>query len=126
MDATKENGACLAKEGIRLETLLNGQSITVAYPTKPLYEEPVEKHTQANKRDRKVCNQHLNVTWQNRCKENDEFSINCGDKTGEQCEQQASSLLCRCIGTEGPGIFKSKHPHFLIEKQSMKELERVL
>ena len=60
--------ALIAKEGIRLETLLNEQSTTVTYPPEPLYEEPVEKHIQSNKRDRKVCNQHLKLTWKNRCK----------------------------------------------------------
>ena len=63
----QRKSALIAKEGIRLETLLNEQSTTVTCPPETLYEEPVEKHIQSNKRDRKVCNQHLNLMWKNRC-----------------------------------------------------------
>ena len=38
------------------------------------------------------------------------------------CEQKSVSLLYLSIGTEGRHIFKSKHPHFLIEKKSFKVL----
>ena len=48
--------ALLAKEGIQLETLLNDPPATVTYPPEPKYKEPVENHTQATERDRKVRN----------------------------------------------------------------------
>ena len=104
--------ALLAKEGIQLEHLLNEPPATVTYPTEPTYEEPVENHTQANERDRKIRNQQLKLNWQNRCKKIDEIGILCGDKPRGICEQKSISLLYLSIGTEGRRIFKSKHPHF--------------
>ena len=59
--------ALLAREGIQLELLLNDPPTTLTYPPEPTCEEPVENHTQATERDRKVCNQPLKVNWQNRC-----------------------------------------------------------
>ena len=114
----------LAKERIHLKTLLNRPPTTVTDPSEPVFEEPVEQHTQATERDRKIRKSKL--TWQNRCKKIDDIGIMCGDKLWEHCEQKASSVLCLCIGTEGLRIFKSKHPHFIIEKQSMKEIWRVI
>ena len=114
--------ALLAKEGIQLDNLLNDPPLTVTYPSELTYEDPVENHTQATERDRKVCNQQLKVNWQNRCKKVDEIGILCGDKPWEICEQKAISLLYLSIETEGRGIFKSKHPHFQIEKQPFREL----
>ena len=35
-------------------------------------------------------------------------------------------LLYLCIGTESRRVFKSKHPHFQIEKEPLKELWRVM
>ena len=64
----------------------------------------------------------MKVNWQNRCKKVDEIGILCEDKPWGICEQKAISLLYLCIGTEGRRIFKSKHPHFQIEKQPFKEL----
>ena len=64
----------------------------------------------------------MKVSWQNRCKKVDEIGILCGDKPWGICEQKAISLLYLSIGTEGRRIFKSKHPHFQIEKQPFKEL----
>ena len=114
--------ALLAKEGIQLDNLLNDPPSTVTYPPEPTYEEPVENHTQATERDRKVRNQQLKVNWQNCCKKIDEIGIMCGDKPWGICEQKAISLLYLSIGTEGRRIFKSKQPHFQIEKQPFKEL----
>ena len=57
------NFALLAKEGIQLETLLNGPPLAVTYPSEPAYEEPVENHTQATEMDRKVVNEQLKLTW---------------------------------------------------------------
>ena len=48
--------ALLAKEGIQLDNLLNDPPSTVTYPPEPTDDEPVENHTQATERDRKVCN----------------------------------------------------------------------
>ena len=39
--------ALLKKEGIQLEVLLKRPPPGVTYPPKPVYEEPVENHTQA-------------------------------------------------------------------------------
>ena len=100
--------ALLAKEGIQLETLINGPPSAISYPKEPTYEEPAENHTQATKRDQKVRNQPLKVNWQNRCKKIDEIGIFCGNKPWELSEQKAVSLLFLCIGTEGRRIFKSK------------------
>ena len=72
--------ALLAKEGIQFDLLLNGSHSTVPHPPEPTYEEPVENHTQATERDRKVRNHQLKVNWQNRCKKIDEIGILCGDK----------------------------------------------
>ena len=112
----------LAKEGIQLDNLLNDPQAAVTYPPEPLYEEPVENNTQATERDRKVRNQQLKVNWQNRCKKIEEIGILCGDKPWGICEQKSISLLYLSIGTEGGRIFKSKYPHFQIEKQPFKEL----
>ena len=60
--------ALLAKEEIQLDNLLNDPPSTITYSPEPNYEEPVENHTQATERDRKVRNQQLKVNWQNRCK----------------------------------------------------------
>ena len=114
--------ALLAKEGILFENFLNDPPTAVPYPPEPTYEEPVENHMQATERDRKLRNQQLKVNWQNRCKKTDEIGILCGDKLREISEQKSKSLLCLSIGTEGRRTFKSKHPHFLIEKQPFKEL----
>ena len=114
--------ALLAKERIQLDTLLDDPTATVTYPPEPVYEEPVENHTQATERDRKVRNQQLKVNWQNRCKKVEEIGILCGDKPWGICEQKAKSLLYLSIGTEGRRIFKSKYPHFQIEKQPFKDL----
>ena len=46
----------VAKEGIQLESLLNGPPPAVTFPPQPVYEGPVEIHTQATERNRKVCN----------------------------------------------------------------------
>ena len=91
--------ALLAKEGIQLDTLLNDPPATVTYPPEPTYEEPVENHTQATERDRKVRNQQLKVNWQNRCKKVEEIGILCGDKPWEICEQKTISLLYLSIDT---------------------------
>ena len=72
--------ALLAKEGIQLELLLNEPPATVRYPTEPTYREPMENHTQATERDRKVRNLQLKVNWQNRCRKFDEVRILGGDK----------------------------------------------
>ena len=64
----------------------------------------------------------MKVNWQNRCKKVDEIGILCGDKPWGTCEQKAISLLYLSIGTEGRRIFKSKRPHFQIEKKPFKEL----
>ena len=114
--------ALLAKEGIQLDHLLNGPLSTVTYRTEPTYEKPVENHTQATERNRKVRNQQLKVIWQNRCKKIDEIGILCGDKPWGFCEQKSSSLLYLSIGTEWRRLFKSKQPHFQIEKEPFKEL----
>ena len=106
--------ALLVKEGIQLENLLND-------PPEPTYKEPVENHTQATEGE-KIRNQQLKVNWQNRCKKIDEIGILCGDKPWGICEQKSISLLYLSIGKERRRIFKSKHPHFLIEKQPFKEL----
>ena len=115
--------ALLAKEGIQLDNLLeNDPPATVTYPPEPTYEEPVENHTQATERDRKVRNQQLKVNWQNRFKKVEEIGILCGDRQWGICEQKAISLLYLSIGTEGRRIFRSKHPNIQIEKQPFKEL----
>ena len=111
-----------AKEGTQLERLLNDPPATETYPPEPTYEEPVEIHTQATERDRKVRKKQLKVNWQNGCKKVDEIGILCGDKPWGICEPKSISLLYLSIGTEGRRIFKSKHPHFQIEKQPFKEL----
>ena len=116
----------LAKERIQLETLLNGPPPSATYPPEPIYEEPVENHTESTDRDRKVCNQQLKLNWQNRSKKVDEFGILRGDKHWEHCAQKAKSLLYLCIGTEGCCIFKSIYPYLEIEKDSLKEFGRVM
>ena len=73
-----------------------------------MYEEAVENQTQATKRDGKVRNQQLKVTWESRCQKIDEIGILFGDKSWEHCEQEASSLPYLCIGTEGHRIFKGR------------------
>ena len=100
----------------QLETFINGPPPAVTYPPEPTYEEPVENHTQATERDRKVRNQQLKVNWRNRCKKIVKIGILCGDKPWEHYEQKAASLLYLCIGKEGRRIFKCKQPHFQIEK----------
>ena len=70
--------AFLAKEGIQLETLLNGPPPEITYSSDSLHEEPVENYTQATERGRKVRNQQLKLTWQNRCKTIDKIGILCG------------------------------------------------
>ena len=112
------------KEGIQLDNLLNDRPTAVTYPPEPNYEEPVENHTQATERDRKIRNQQLKVNWQNRCKTIEEIGIVCGDKPWGICEQKSISLFYLGIGTEGRRIFKSKHLLFQIEKQPFKELDK--
>ena len=46
--------ALLGKEGIQLETLLNGPTAALTYPPQPVYEKPVDNDTQAIERERKV------------------------------------------------------------------------
>ena len=99
--------ALLAKEGIQLKSLLNDPPTAENYPPGPTYEEPVENHTQATERDRKIRNQQLNMNWQKRCKKVDEIGILCGDKPWGNCEQKSISLLYLSIGTEGQRIFKT-------------------
>ena len=81
--------ALLAKEGIQLDNLLIDQPSAVTYPPEPTYEEPVENHTQATERDRKIRNQQLKLSWQNRCKKIEEIDILCGDKPWGICEQKS-------------------------------------
>ena len=114
--------ALLAKEGIQLEHLLNRPHSTVTYPPEPTYEELVENHTQSTERYRKVRNQQSNVNWQNQSKKVNEIGILCRDKPWGICDQKSALLLYLTIGTEGRRIFKSKHPHFQIEKEPFKEL----
>ena len=118
--------ALLAKEGIELDNLLNDPPTAVTYPPEPTYEEPVENHTQATERDRKIRNQQLKVNWKNRCTKIEEIGILCRDKPWGICEQKSISLLYLSIGTEGRRIFKSKHPHFQIEKQPFKDLWKAM
>ena len=68
----------------------------------------------------------MKVNWQNRCKKVEEIGILCGDQPWALCEQKAISLLYLSIGTEGRRIFKSKYPHFQIEKQPFKDLWRAM
>ena len=114
--------ALLAKEGIQLDNVLNDPPTAVTYPPKPIYEEAVENRTQATERDRKIRNQQLKVNWQNRCTKIEEIGILCGDKPWGTCKQKSISLLHLSIGTDRRRIFKSKHPHFQIEKQPFNEL----
>ena len=79
--------ALLVKEVIQLETFLNRPPTKTSYPPEPVYEEPVENHTQATERDRIVSNQQLKVTWQNRSEKIDEIGFLCCDKHWENCEQ---------------------------------------
>ena len=51
------NLVLLAREGIQLETLLNGPPKIVACPPEPAYQEPMGSPTQVTERDRKVRNQ---------------------------------------------------------------------
>ena len=71
--------ALFAKGGTKME-ILNGPPKKVTYPPEPLHEEPVDNHTQATERDRKIRNEQVKVKWQNRCKKIDEIGILCGDK----------------------------------------------
>ena len=80
---------------------------------------------QATELDIKVRNQ-LKVTWRNQCKKIDEMGILCSDKPWEHCEQKALSPLYLCIRTESLKICEGKHPHFIIEKDSIKDLWRVM
>ena len=114
--------ALLAKEGIQLDNLLNDPPTAVTYPPEPAYEEPVENHTQATERDRKFRNQQPKVNWKKHCTKIEEIGILCGDKPWGSVSKTSISLLYLSIGTEGRLIFKSKHPHFQIEKQPIKEL----
>ena len=50
----------------------------------------------------------------------------CGDKPWGICEQNLILLLYLIIGIEGRRIFKSKNPHFRIEKEPFKELWQTL
>ena len=101
---------------------MNDPPATVTYQPELTYEEPVENHTQATERDRKIRNQQLKVNWRNCCKKIDEIGILCGDKPWGICEQKSIPLLYIIIGTEGRRIFKSKHLHFQIVKQPFKDL----
>ena len=56
----------------------------------------------------------------------DEVGILCGDNQWGICEQNSVSPLFLSIGTERRRIFKSKHPHFPIEKEPFKELWRTM
>ena len=47
--------ALLAKDGIQLETVLNGHTTTVTYPSDLVYEKHVEIHTKATERDKKLA-----------------------------------------------------------------------
>ena len=49
-----------------------------------------------------------------------------GNKPWEHCEQKAASFFYLCIGTKGCRIYKSKHAHFQIEKEPLKEIWRVM
>ena len=98
--------ALLAKEGIQIDNLQNDPPTAATYPSEPIYEEPVENHTQATETDRKIRNQQLKVIWQNRCKKIEEINILCGYKPWGICEQKLISLLFLSIGTEGRRIFK--------------------
>ena len=118
--------ALLAKEGIQLDDLLNDPPTAVTYPPELTYDETVENHTQATERDSKIRNHQLKVNWKNRCTKIEEIGILCGDKPWGICEQKSISLLYLSIGTEGRRIFKSKHPHFQIEKQPFKDLWKAM
>ena len=111
---------------IQLHILLKRPPTTVTNPPELVYKEPVKTHTRETERDRKIRNQQLKATWQNRCKKIDEIGILCDDKPWEHCDQKEAWLLYLCIGTEGHRVFKSKNPHFLIKKESTKELRRVM
>ena len=91
----------LTKERIQLEHLLNDPPATVTYTPEPTYKEPVENHTQATERNRKIRNQQLKVNWKNQCKNIDEIGVLCGDKPWGICGQKSISLLYSSIGTEG-------------------------
>ena len=87
--------ALLAKEEIQLDNLLNDPPTAVTYPPEPAYEEPVENHTRATERDRRIRNQQLKVNLKNRCKKIEEIGILCGDKFWGICEQK--SIVFDCI-----------------------------
>ena len=72
--------ALLAKEGIQLEIVLNGQPTAVTYPPELVYKKPVKNHNQATECDRKIRNQQLKMTWPNECMKVYEIVILCGDK----------------------------------------------
>ena len=99
--------ALLAKQGIQLEILLNGLPTTVTYPPQPMYEEPLENHTQASELVRKVRNQQLKVTRRNRCKPIEEIGNLCGDKSWEHCDQTQSHFSTSLMGQSFAGISRS-------------------
>ena len=106
--------------------LLSGQPSGVVYLPEPLYEEPVENHTQTTERDHKIRNQQLKVTWQNRCKTIDETGPSLRRKPWDICDQKTTSLLYPCIGTDGCRIFPSKHPHSLFENETLKKIWKII
>ena len=56
----------------------------------------------------------------------EEIGVVCGDKSRDICDQKTISLLFLCIGTDERQIFKSEHPHFLKEKEPIKELWKIM
>ena len=57
--------AMLAKEGSQWETLQFGPPPAATYPPEQVYEDPMENQTKATEKNRKICEQHANVNWQN-------------------------------------------------------------
>ena len=131
MDATVEAGF-VGERGDTIGNIVNGPPAAVTYPSETLYEEPVENHTQANERDRKkpqstakgdVAKKHARKLRKLVfC-----AVINLRNIMNKKLKKRISPLsFYLCIGTEGRQIFKSEHPHFIIEKESLKELWRVM
>ena len=91
----------------------------VVNPSEPVYEENVENHTQVTEGDSKIPNQSpKDRQVPHRCKKVDDTGVFCGKTPWDICDQKATSL--QYLRDWGVRVFKSKHPHFLIEKEPMK------
>ena len=109
----QEKLAILARENIKLDTLLQSKPTMVRLPAEPKYEMAIEDATEETERDRQIRNNQLKLQWDLKSQKITEAGVLCGERPWNLCDQKCVSLLYLSIGRHEYGtkfIFSYDNP----------------